>query len=81
MIDLVYWANVPKEVSKLKAIISKKVTAILPITSLNLPIVPITFADLAAARASDNSQNVAIEARLDAIEVKINELLLAFKTV
>jgi hypothetical protein len=80
MEDLIYWANVPTEVKKLKLAMPSKAATILNIAVSDLPAVVATFADLAAARTSVVAQNVAIESRLDAIEVKINEIITKLKT-
>jgi hypothetical protein len=45
----------------------------------NLPAVPGSFADLAAARTAVEAQRAAAEARLDAIEAKIDATLAALK--
>lgn len=45
----------------------------------NLPAVPGSFADLAAARTAVDAQRTAVEARLDAIEAKMDATLQALK--
>lgn len=53
--------------------------AVIP-ASTNLPAVPATFADLAAARTAVEAQRAAVEARLDTIETKVNEIITKLKT-
>lgn len=48
--------------------------------STNLPAVPATFADLAAARTAVEAQRAGAEPRLDNLELKLNELIAKLKT-
>lgn len=48
-------------------------------TTTNLPAVAGTYADLAAARTSVAAQNVAVEARLDLLDAKVDEIITKLK--
>lgn len=76
------------EIGKLKSILTdledssltpSATIAVIP-ASTNLPAVPATFADLAAARTAVEAQRAAVEARLDTVEAKINEVITKLKT-
>lgn len=74
------WYNLPIQVEEIKAALPLKAVTIANIVASDLPAIAATFADLAAARTSDAAQNAAVEIRLDAIEVKINEMITKLKT-
>jgi hypothetical protein len=74
--EKVIWFNLRQEVENLKESALSPASAVLTIpASTNLPAVPASFADLAAARAAVEAQRAAVEARLDTLESKVNEVI------
>lgn len=61
-----------------KILSSSATIAVIP-ASTNLPAVPATFADLAAARTAVEAQRAGAEPRLDNLETKVNELITKLK--
>ena len=77
----VNWFWLTKTVEKLKSSTLQPAEAVVVIpASTNLPTVAGTFADLAAARTAVEAQRAGAEPRLDALEVKVNEIITKLKT-
>ena len=77
----VNWFWLTKTVEKLKSstLQPSETVAVIP-ASTNLPTVAGTFADLAAARTAVEAQRAGAEPRLDALEIKVNEIITKLKT-
>lgn len=77
----VNWFWLTKTVEKLKSstLQPAETVAVIP-ASTNLPTVAGTFADLAAARTAVEAQRAGAEPRLDALEIKVNEIITKLKT-
>ena len=77
----VNWFWLTETVEKLKNSTLQPAEAVVVIpASTNLPTVAATFADLAAARTAVEAQRAGAEPRLDALEVKVNEIITKLKT-
>lgn len=88
---LTYWNEIAKEKIVLLELLAKieeleaselepSATIAVLGTTTNLPAVAGSYADLAAARTSVASQNVAVEARLDLLDAKVDEIITKLKT-
>lgn len=77
----VNWFWLTKTVEKLKSstLQPAETVAVIP-ASTNLPTVAGTFADLAEARTAVEAQRAGAEPRLDALEIKVNEIITKLKT-
>lgn len=77
----VNWFWLTKTVEKLKSstLQPAETVAVIP-ASTNLPTVAGTFVDLAAARTAVEAQRAGAEPRLDALEIKVNEIITKLKT-
>ena len=77
----VNWFWLTETVEKLKNSTLQPAEAVVVIpASTNLPTVAGTFADLAAARTAVEAQRAGAEPRLDALEIKVNEIITKLKT-
>ena len=77
----VNWFWLTETVEKLKSstLQPAETVAVIP-ASTNLPTVAGTFVDLAAARTAVEAQRAGAEPRLDALEIKVNEIITKLKT-
>ena len=74
-----FWLNKTVEDLKNSNLQPAEAVAVIP-ASTNLPTVGAVFADLAAARTAVEAQRAGAEPRLDALEVKVNEIITKLKT-
>ena len=74
-----FWLNKTVEKLKSSTLQPAETVAVIP-ASTNLPTVAGTFADLAAARTAVEAQRAGAEPRLDALEIKVNEIITKLKT-